>query len=166
MKLYEISESYRNIAELLTNPEFSESDDVWHALDQIQDSFDEKVRQTVFILKNIEAEIDPIDVEIKRLQAMKKVRQNHIDRIKNRLKENLKATETAKVNCGLFTVSYRETEGGAVELDESLFLANNLNEDLITVKITPNKTAIKTALKNGESITGASLIASQVLTIR
>ncbi|MDD7545615.1 siphovirus Gp157 family protein [Actinobacillus porcinus] len=166
MKLYEIAEQYKNIAELLQNPEFAEEQDVIAALENIEDDFNHKVEQTVYILKNIESEIDPIDAEIKRLTAMKKARQNNIDRIKDRLKLNMKATGIDSVNCSLFKVSYRETENNAVELDEGLFLANNLNEDFVTVKITPNKTAIKNALKNGEDVIGAKLVNSQVLTIR
>ena len=118
------------------------------------------------MMKNIEAEIDPIDTEIKRLQAMKKARQNNIDRIKNRLRENMKAVGMSKLNCGLFSLSYRLQEANAVELDENEFLANNLDEDLVTVKVSPNKTEIKRRLKHGEEIIGARLVDSEVLTIR
>lgn len=166
MKLYEITTQYQNIYALLQNPEFAENEDILTALDQIEDAFENKAQQTIFMMKNIEAEIDPIDTEIKRLQAMKKARQNNIDRIKNRLRENMKAVGMSKLNCGLFSLSYRLQEANAVELDETEFLANNLDEDLVTVKVTPNKTEIKRRLKNGEEIIGARLVDSEVLTIR
>ena len=166
MKLYEITVQYQNIYALLQNPEFAENEDILTALDQIEDAFENKAQQTIFMMKNIEAEIDPIDTEIKRLQAMKKARQNNIDRIKNRLRENMKAVGMSKLNCGLFSLSYRLQEANAVELDETEFLANNLDEDLVTVKVTPNKTEIKRRLKNGEEIIGARLVDSEVLTIR
>lgn len=166
MKLYEITAQYQNIYALLQNPEFAENEDILAALDQIEDAFENKVQQTIFMMKNIEAEIDPIDTEIKRLQAMKKAHQNNIDRIKNRLRENMKAVGKSKLNCGLFSLSYRLQEANAVELDETEFLANNLDEDLVTVKVTPNKTEIKRRLKNGEEIIGARLVDSEVLTIR
>lgn len=166
MKLYEITAQYQNIYALLQNPEFAEKEDILTALDQIEDAFENKAQQTIFMMKNIEAEIDPIDTEIKRLQAMKKARQNNIDRIKNRLRENMKAVGMSKLNCGLFSLSYRLQEANAVELDETEFLANNLDEDLVTVKVTPNKTEIKRRLKNGEEIIGARLVDSEVLTIR
>lgn len=166
MKLYEITTQYQNIYALLQDPEFAENEDILTALDQIEDAFENKAQQTIFMMKNIEAEIDPIDTEIKRLQAMKKARQNNIDRIKNRLRENMKAVGMSKLNCGLFNLSYRLQEANAVELDENEFLANNLDEDLVTVKITPNKTEIKRRLKNGEEIIGARLVDSEVLTIR
>lgn len=166
MKLYEITAQYQNIYALLQDPEFAENEDILTALDQIEDAFENKAQQTIFMMKNIEAEIDPIDTEIKRLQAMKKARQNNIDRIKNRLRENMKAVGKSKLNCGLFSLSYRLQEANAVELDETEFLANNLDEDLVTVKVTPNKTEIKRRLKNGEEIIGARLVDSEVLTIR
>lgn len=166
MKLYDITAQYQNIYALLQNPEFAENEDILTALDQIEDAFENKAQQTIFMMKNIEAEIDPIDAEIKRLQAMKKARQNNIDRIKNRLRENMKAVGMSKLNCGLFSLSYRLQEANAVELDETEFLANNLDEDLVTVKVTPNKTEIKRRLKNGEEIIGARLVDSEVLTIR
>jgi len=166
MKLYEITAQYQNIYALLQNPEFAENEDILTALDQIEDAFENKAQQTIFMMKNIEAEIDPIDTEIKRLQAMKKAHQNNIDRIKNRLRENMKAVGKSKLNCGLFSLSYRLQEANAVELDETEFLANNLDEDLVTVKVTPNKTEIKRRLKNGEEIIGARLVDSEVLTIR
>lgn len=166
MKLYEITAQYQNIYALLQNPEFAENEDILTALDQIEDAFENKAQQTIFMMKNIEAEIDSIDTEIKRLQAMKKVRQNNIDRIKNRLRENMKAVGMSKLNCGLFSLSYRLQEANAVELDETEFLANNLDEDLVTVKVTPNKTEIKRRLQHGEEIIGARLVDSEVLTIR
>lgn len=166
MKLYEITTQYQNIYALLQDPEFAENEDILTALDQIEDAFENKAQQTIFMMKNIEAEIAPIDTEIKRLQAMKKAHQNNIDRIKNRLRENMKAVGKSKLNCGLFSLSYRLQEANAVELDETEFLANNLDEDLVTVKVTPNKTEIKRRLKHGEEIIGARLVDSEVLTIR
>ncbi|MCK3657262.1 hypothetical protein A4G18_00630 [Pasteurellaceae bacterium Pebbles2] len=170
MKLYEISERYQNIMDLVNNPELADNTDIQTQLEQtlngIEDEFDSKVQQTVFVLKNIESEIEPIDAEIKRLQAMKKARQNSVERIKDYLKHHLHATNIKAVNCGVFNVSYREMKQSAVEIDDVLFSANNLDESLVNVKITPNKTAIKQALKDGVEVIGAKLVDSQVLTIR
>ncbi|MDW0618575.1 siphovirus Gp157 family protein [Mannheimia haemolytica] len=100
------------------------------------------------------------------IKTMKKVRQNALDRVKDYLKRNMADTGIFKIESPLFKISYAERQNAAVELDEALFLANNLNEDLVSVKITPSKTAIKKALEAGEQIIGAKLVDSQVLTIR
>lgn len=166
MKLYEISENYRNIADLLTSPELAENPDVIGALEAIEDEFNNKAVNTVKAIKMVESDIDTIDGEIKRLQAMKKVRQNALDDVKDYLKRNMAATGIFKIESPLFKIGYSERQNAAVELDEALFLANNLNEELVSVKITPSKTAIKKALEAGEQIIGARLVDSQVLTIR
>lgn len=166
MKLYEISESYRNIAELLENPEFSESQDVQAALDAVEDDFNHKAVQTVYSIKNAEYKIPAIDAEIKRLQAMKKALQNNVESVKNYLKYNMAQTGIFKISCPVFTITYAERKDGAVEIDEAVFFDNNPAPDLVVEKITPNKTAIKEALKRGESVIGARLVDSQVLSIK
>lgn len=166
MKLYEISENYRNIADLLTSPELAENPDVIGALEAIEDEFNNKAVNTVKAIKMVESDIDTIDTEIKRLKAMKKVRKNALDSVKDYLKRNMAATGIFKIESPLFKIGYAERKNAAVELDEDLFLANNLNQDLVSVKITPSKTAIKKALEAGEQIIGARLVDSQILTIK
>lgn len=166
MKLYEIAENYNNLAELLNNPEFAENADIQQALETIAEEFEQKAERVVYVIKNAEGDIEALDAEIKRLQAMKKQRQNGIERIKDYLKFNMAKTDAKEIKCPLFTIAYREQKQSAVELDEDLFLANNCDEDLVSVKITPNKAEIKKRLKAGETVTGAKLVSSQVLTIR
>ncbi|HDZ6747585.1 TPA: siphovirus Gp157 family protein [Mannheimia haemolytica] len=166
MKLYEINENYRNIADLLSNPEFFENPDIIGALEAVEDEFNNKAVNTVKAIKIAEGDIETIDNEIKRLQTMKKVRQNALDRVKDYLKRNMADTGIFKIESPLFKISYAERKNAAVELDEDLFLANNLNQDLVSVKITPSKTAIKKALEAGEQIIGARLVDSQILTIK
>lgn len=166
MKLYEISANYRNIADLLTDPEFAENADIIGALEAVEDEFNNKAVNTVKAIKIVEGDIETIDNEIKRLQAMKKARQNAVTDVKNYLKRNMAASGIFKIECPLFKISYAEKQNAAVELDEELFLANNVNEDLVSVKITPSKTAIKKVLEAGEQVIGAKLVDSQVLTIR
>lgn len=165
MKLYEIATQYQNIAELLADPEFADNQDITTALDNIEDDFNNKAVNVVKAINIAEHDIDAIDSEIKRLTAMKKARQNRIDEIKNYLKFNMQKTGIYKIECPLFKISYSERAQSAVEIDEKLFMDNNINEDFVNVKITPNKTAIKDALKRGENVIGAKLVDSQVLTI-
>lgn len=166
MKLYEIATQYQNIAELLADPEFADNQDITTALDNIEDDFNNKAVNVVKAINIAEHDIDAIDSEIKRLTAMKKARQNRIDEIKNYLKFNMQKTGIYKIECPLFKISYSERVQSAVEIDEKLFMDNNINEDFVNVKITPNKTAIKDALKRGENVIGAKLVDSQVLTIK
>ncbi|PVX40580.1 viral Gp157 protein [Pasteurella langaaensis DSM 22999] len=166
MKLYEIATQYQNIAELLSDPEFADNQDITAALDNIEDDFNNKAVNVVKAINIAEHDIGAIDTEIKRLTAMKKARQNRIDEIKDYLKFNMQKTGIYKIECPLFKISYSERAQSAVEIDEKLFMDNNINEDFVNIKITPNKTAIKEALKRGDSVVGARLVDSQVLSIK
>lgn len=86
--------------------------------------------------------------------------------MKNYLKYNMQKTGIDKIESPLFKITYSERKQSAVEIDEDLFLANNLDESLVSVKITPNKTAIKAALKRGNDVIGAKLVDSAVLSIK
>lgn len=166
MKLYELTDSFKNISELLENPDFAENQDIIKALESIQCEFNKKAENIVYVIKNTESDIEAIDNEIKRLQEMKTSRKNNNERLKAYLKFNMEATGNNKIRCPYFTIAYRETKESAVELDEKLFLDNNCDESLLNIKITPNKTEIKARLKAGEHIEGAKLVDSKVLTIR
>ncbi|MCK3656410.1 hypothetical protein A4G19_13835 [Pasteurellaceae bacterium Macca] len=165
MKLYEITTAYQNIADLMSDPELATSDEVIHALEQVSDNFNDKAVNIIKLVKHSEGDIEILDGEIKRLQTLKKVRQNNIERVKNYLKQNMSATGILKIESPLFKITYNERKEAAVELDEEIFLANNVDEDLVTVTVKPNKTEIKNALKRGADILGAKLVDSQVLTI-
>lgn len=166
MKLYEIANNYSNIAELLTNPEFAENGDVITALDAIEDEFNNKAVNVIKAIKLTEGDINLLDNEIKRLQAMKKARQNRIDEVKNYLKYNMQKTGIFKIESPLFKIAYSERPQSAVEIDEDLFLANITDDSLVSVTVKPNKTAIKEALKQGDNVIGARLVDSQVLSIK
>ncbi|UXN34369.1 siphovirus Gp157 family protein [Avibacterium paragallinarum] len=166
MKLYEIANNYNNVAELLINPEFAENSDIIAALDAVEDEFNNKAINTLKAVKRVEGDIELLDAEIKRLTAMKKARQNRIDEVKNYLKFNMQKTGIFKIESPLFKIAYSERKQSAVEIDEDLFLANNPDENLVNIKIAPNKTAIKEALKRGDDVIGARLVDSAVLSIK
>lgn len=82
MKLYEITEQLENIKELLENPEFADNADIAKALDAVQQDFDKKAENVVYVIKNTEGDIEVIDAEIKRLQAMKSNVKTVLSRLK------------------------------------------------------------------------------------
>lgn len=94
-----------------------------------------------------------IDDEIKRLQAMKKVNNRIVDNLKYRLLEAVKMFGDFTV--GLQKFGTRKSTQVKVDIE-----TNALPKEFKTIKVTesPNKTAIKDAIKRGENIKGAELI--------
>lgn len=94
-----------------------------------------------------------IDDEIKRLQAMKKANNNLILRLKDNLLNAVKLF--GKFEVGLTKFGTRKSQQVIVNVN-----ANELDKEFKTIKVTetPNKKAIKDAIKAGESVEGCELI--------
>ena len=103
-----------------------------------------------------------IDNEIKRLEAMKKSRGKTVDRLKESVSKAMQLYEIDKIETPTLKISFRKSESIEVE-EESL-----IDEKFMTVKTTktPNKTAIKEAIKNGEIVLGVTLKQNQNIQFR
>lgn len=93
-----------------------------------------------------------IDNEIKRLQAFKKTNNRIIDNLKERLLDAVKMFGAFEV--GLQKFSTRKSTQVVINTE-----TNKLDKEFKTIKVTesPNKTAIKDAIKRGEVVTGCEL---------
>lgn len=114
------------------------------------------------VIKDREAYINNAKEEIKRLQAIVKVNDNLV----NRLKDNLL---TAVKTFGSFEVGFVKfgtRKSTSVEVD--LEMVNQLPNEYKTIKVTEsaNKTAIKKALQDGFEIDGCELVENINLSIK
>ena len=113
-------------------------------------------------INNLKHENWQIDDEIENLQALKK-------------RNNTKIKLLSRSIIGLINLygefksdllTFKTRESTVVEVDEDCI--NALSEDYITTKttVTPNKTAIKKALKNGLEINGCKLVEKHNLNVK
>ena len=114
------------------------------------------------VIKDREAYINNAKDEIKRLQAIIKVNDNLV----NRLKDNLL---TAVKTFGSFEVGFVKfgtRKSTSVEVD--LEMVNQLPNEYKTIKVTeaPNKAEIKKALQDGAKIDGCELVENINLSIK
>lgn len=161
MQLYNLTANYQQIADLIDNSDELDEEvliDTWESIDE---AFEDKVIKTAYVIKNNDADVDIISNEIKRLQKLKKTKTNANDRLKNYIKDNMLQLDKAKIKGDLFSISVRNNAESVEILNEK-----ELPEDAFKVTRTPDKTAIKEALKNGHDIAGATLKRSQSLQIR
>ena len=82
--LYEITERYNNLLELLDNEETTQ-DILNSALNEVQDEFNEKALNIVKFIKNLESDVNGLDAEEKRLKAKKMAYKNKIAGLKKYL---------------------------------------------------------------------------------
>jgi hypothetical protein len=111
------------------------------------------------VIKKLEGRKITIKDQIKYLQALEKREQKIIDNLKERLLEAVKMFGDFEV--GLQKFGTRKSTKVTVDIE-----TNKLPTEFKTVKVTesPNKTAIKDAIKRGEDVTGCEL--TEVLNLK
>lgn len=156
--LYELTGIFKQIDDM----EGLDEDTKLDTLESIDwtEQFEEKVENTVKVIKNKEADVDQLKEEIERLTKRKKAIENDITRLKTNLQGAFEITGHEKVKGLLFTVTLAKNQPSVV-VDEEL-----LPKKYFVQKLTPDKTAIKELLKAGKKVKGAELQESRSLRIR
>lgn len=104
--------------------------------------------------------VDRIDIEIKRLQAMKKSNQNLVDLLENKLLDAVKLF--GDIEMEFTTITTRKSE--SIEVED----VNSLPPEYKNIKVveTADKIALKNAIKLGAKIEGVQLIENLNLKIK
>lgn len=165
MKLYELTQNYRNLESLLDNLGEQEGltvEMIHGALGQVEDDINTKIENICKVIKEIEADSIGIDEEIKRLSALKKQKENAVKKLKEYVEFEMNGIGLNKVEGKLFKISFRKSKVVKV-LDET-----KIPKEFIKVKTTESisKTDLGKALKNGEIIEGAELVENKTLQIK
>lgn len=158
MNLYNIKQEYLQIAQELTDGELTPELESQLAI--TQENLQEKAINYGYVIKNFESEVDIIDEEIKRLNALKKSRVNAVDRLKQNISDAMQLFGILEVKAPTFKMNFRKSE--SVEIFEGL------DQKYITEKVSyqPDKIAIKKAIQEGETVNGAAIITNFNLQIK
>lgn len=160
--IYQITGEYQNLVRILTENEGELTPEIEQALAINKDELQAKGINYGFVIKNIDAEIDIIDSEIKRLQGLKKVRTNAIERLKTTLQGAMELYEIQELKTPIIKINFRKSE--STEFSN----VADIPEDYITIKMEriPNKVAIKDAIKQGIEVPGAFIQTNYNLQIK
>ncbi len=152
MNLYEITREAMELASLLETEELTP--ELEQALVINQDQLQAKANNYAKVIVNIQSDADAIDGEIKRLKAMKESKERAITRLKEAVKNAMMVSSIEKIESPLFKLSIRKSE--SVEVD----ILEGLPSEFVNIKnvVTPDKIAIKEAIKRGEFVLGARLV--------
>ena len=152
MNLYEITREAMELASLLETEELTP--ELEQALVINQDQLQAKANNYAKVIVNIQSDADAIDAEIKRLKAIKESKERAITRLKETVKNAMIVSNIEKIESPLFKLSIRKSE--AVEVD----MLEGLPSEFVNIKnvMTPDKLAIKEAIKRGEFVLGARLV--------
>lgn len=102
------------------------------------------------VIASIDYEVEVINTEIKRLAALKESRSKAVDKLRSSISEAMQLYGIEKIDTPTMKLSIRKSESIEV-VNEA-----QIPEEFMRVKTTKaaDKVAIKTALKNGDSIDG------------
>ncbi|HEM4684783.1 TPA: siphovirus Gp157 family protein [Streptococcus suis] len=156
--IYELTGIFKQIAEMEGIDEETKLDTL-ESIDWTE-QFEEKVENTIKVIKNKEAEKKQLKEEIDRLTARYKSIDSDITRLKTGLQGAFEITGHDKVKTLLFTVSLAKNQPSVV-VDEEL-----LPKKYFVITKKPDKNAIKELLNAGKKVKGAVLQESRSLRIR
>lgn len=132
-------------------------------LDSLKEAIKDKSEGYVQVIKQLQADTDTIDSEIKRLQERKRSYQGNVQRLKSTLVEAMHATDTPKIKSPLFTIWTQQS--ASVQIKDNNF--KNLSPDyLVEQDPRPDRKKIAKDLKAGKEVVGAELKYSESLRIR
>ena len=161
MKMYELTEAYKNIADLMDD-ETMDLAVLETALQEIETQIEVKAENSAIILKGLEGDIDMFKADEKRLAERRKTLENKRDWLKGYLKDELEKIGKDKVKAGVFTVALQNNPP-AVEI------TGEVPAEFVTIipeQTQPDKKRIAEYLKAGNDVEWARLRQGKSLRVR
>ena len=118
MNLFEISEDYKNLNELLEDSEGQMTDEIALLLDNVKGSFDNKVISCINLIKEWNNNLDAIKKEKERLDKLNKTKKNSIDRIKGYILNGMLNADIKKLDFGTDKITVRQNPIKTLIADE------------------------------------------------
>lgn len=146
--LYELEGIYAQLQSMELDDETFQ--DTLESID-FEEDFAKSCEWFIKMQRNAEADAERFKAEKDAFAKKQKEAETRALRFKERIKSAMEFTNQKKIDTGLFQLSLRKTESVTV------FDATKLSDEFLKVKIEPNKTEIKKAIKNGQVVFGAEL---------
>jgi hypothetical protein len=160
--IFQIEQNYNQLAEQLIDNDGELTTELAEQLAITEEQLQNKSVAYSFVIKQMDADIDTIDAEIKRLQAAKKQREKASEYLKERIKHAMELFSIEEIKTPLVKINFRKSESVEVENVNSLPMAYKT----VNVVETADKAMIKEAIKNGANIIGCRIVTNQNLQIR
>lgn len=156
MKLYETTQALARLELIETDEDLTEY------LDGVQLQINEKVDNIVKFRQNLTAQAEAIQTEIDRLESLKKSYTSKSESLKTYVACCMTGAGIKRIDTDIAKLYFRESQ--AVEITD----ASKLNKKYLVTKttVTPDKVAIKEAIKSGEQVDGAALRSNLNLQIK
>ena len=160
--LFEISEIMDQITNHLIDTGGELTEEVEELLIITQEELKSKSSDYAYMIHSLEYDNTIVDQEIKRLNQIKKTRQNVIQRLKMTLSAALIRFEVDEIKTPTLKINFRRSQ--TLEILSIDSIDKKYHTEVITHDV--NKKQIKEDLKNGKEVDGARLLTHQNLQIK
>lgn len=160
-KLYELTQNYNNLLELLDNPDIPK-EMIDAALNEVGEEIELKAENIVKVIKSLEVDISGYKEEEKRMADRRKSLENRVTGLKDYLDSAMKATGKERIKGKVFTISYQKNPPSVDIKDEKAIP----KEYFIPQESVLDKKQLLADLKAGKEIDGAAIKQTMGLRIR
>jgi hypothetical protein len=164
LTLYEIAQEYRSDLEKLAELDLDDAT-LTDTLDGMGGELEVKAQSVACFIRNLEAAAAQIKEAEAAMAARRKAMENRAARIKDYLLASMMVAGVQKIECQLFRMSVRDNPA-AVEVFQPELIPEQYMRKPEPPPATPDKAAIKDALKDGIDVPGCKLTVGQRLDIR
>ncbi|WP_404988199.1 siphovirus Gp157 family protein [Clostridium culturomicium] len=161
MKLYELTQNYMNLQELLEDPEIP-VEVINAALGEVEEEIEEKAENIAKLIKSIDLDAAAIKEEETRLASKRKSLESRSKYLKEYLEGAMRAVDKPKIKGKLFSFNIQKNPPSIDVLDECLVPEEFFNIPAPVL----DKKAVLARLKAGEEIPGVAIKQSESLRIR
>lgn len=151
--LFEIGNEYLEIYHLLEDNGGEITPEIETALAINKSNLQEKSQNYISLIKEIEGRSRTVEIEIKRLQALKKRNDTFVLKLKENIANAMRMLEIDEIRTDLNKINFRKSK--SVQIEDIEMLPN----DCVIIEKKPiSKTELKKRIENGEVINGVSII--------
>lgn len=159
-KLYELTEQYNNLVELIENPDVPQ-ELLEESLNSINEELETKLENIAKVIKSIEVDIKGLKEEEKRLADRRKSLENKIVNLKDYAEGSMRSTGITKIKGKVFTLNIQKNAPTVLIKDLEC-----IPNEYFKVKKEVDKTLLREKLKEGQAIEGVELRQTESLRIR
>jgi hypothetical protein len=160
--IYKIQNEFQLIIAEVINNEGEITPELETALTINKEQLQSKAVDYCYVIKQLDYDCEQIDNEIARLNKLKKVRSNLTDRLKNTVSSAMQLYDVEKIETPLIKLSFRNSESVEITNEQQLDACFIVTKTVST----PDKKAIKDAIKNGVFVEGATISYNRNLQIK
>lgn len=159
--LFEIGNEYLEIYRFLEDNGGEITPEIETALAINKSNLQEKSQNYISLIKEIEGRSRTVEIEIKRLQALKKRNDTFVLKLKENIANAMRMLEIDEIRTDLNKINFRKSK--SVQIEDIEMLPN----DCVIIEKKPiSKTELKKRIENGEVINGVSIIENLNLQIK